>query len=1209
MKFTVILIALYILRIELIGQNSSSANKNKPDHPKFIFDIEKPGHISSLATRNNGKVEIHDFDLTEKIKVIVEFKDKPIFIAQKENKLLKINSTTYTSQFSIFIDDINKYNTTLAKNLKVNLPSIQIEREFYKIFNGVSITIPKGLINSIYSLDYVKKVHSNGRVKAFENESNHIIKADSVWNEFGVEGDSIVIGILDTGIDYLHPALGGGFGKNWKVIGGYDIINEDNDPMDDNGHGTHVAGIVSANTDSIKGVAPKSLLMAFKVLDNSGYGDDSQVLDGIERVLDPNNDGNNDDKVDIVNMSLGDVNGNPDDAISTAVNNAVELGVIFCISAGNSGNYNSIGSPGTAEKAITVGSTDKSDEISYFSSKGPNKKYYTIKPDILAPGNNVLSTLPRGFYEQLSGTSMASPQVAGVCALLKQIHNDWTPEMIKSAIMTTAKDISSDKMAQGAGRIDALKAAKISTMVSPSSLSYGRDIDTLNHWVKYDTLEITNLNSSSQTYSIIINGQINGISLEPNINNFSLEKGETQQLIFTLSVDNTILPNPSDSAFAYNGNLYINGEIDSLHLPWAFVKKPLLVFNTDILPLYYLIYNDNFSFFRGSRLDSTFDNASQTEIMLDPGVYNIVFNFDDFANENRKISYVVKENVEIYGSKEITINSTDALNLIQFKGVDENGTLLDTINSLIDCSFLSEDVNFGPPFSYFFPASTNFKTNNFNNFDFYFRQLAIETKEIHKIRIINYPKKVGMNGNYTFSNSPNNYLKQKFRISLVPDTKISKVMLGYHEINKFWGIIMLNPIFQIFNVNDIKDGEIFIVPNIDTSKTVIKRSFFVTNIDTFNNEIIYQPDGSWFATGYFDTNNGKINIQDFPYVSIKSFMFNNFKEPMISNANLFNFGDGAVYTNLDCGNSKSVIRSYPSFYGQLNEYRESDLYNSFYQIYDNSNNLIISDSLINYEPFQVSTGKYKFIVKNNHYTVDGKWGNSTTTAEFDLALEDPNPPTINSLQILNSEGIISSKMHLNEKCKIVFSVNGFDQNSYLYLKKEADSVWTEVTLKDTVDLQNNGKYYTADLSNFTKYDSTAIDLKINIIMTNNNKNEMILRPAFIVNYWDGITDVESDLSSEILKTNFSLEQNYPNPFNPTTKISYTIPISMKSEKVKVQLMIYDILGRKVKTLVDKIQNAGNYEVEFNASLLPSGIYFYKLQTGNNTITKKMILLK
>ena len=116
---------------------------------------------------------------------------------------------------------------------------------------------------------------------------------------FNSGGDGVVVGIIDSGIDYMHPALGGGFGAGYKVIGGYDVVNQDDDPMDDHGHGTHVAGIVAAHGDSVIGVAPQSRLMAFKVLTADGYGFDSWIIEGIERSLDPNNDNDASDKVDI----------------------------------------------------------------------------------------------------------------------------------------------------------------------------------------------------------------------------------------------------------------------------------------------------------------------------------------------------------------------------------------------------------------------------------------------------------------------------------------------------------------------------------------------------------------------------------------------------------------------------------------------------------------------------------------------------------------------------------------------------------------------------------------------------------------------------------------------------------------------------------------------------------------------------------------------
>ncbi|GAG79470.1 unnamed protein product, partial [marine sediment metagenome] len=219
---------------------------------------------------------------------------------------------------------------------------------------------------------------------------------------------------------------------------GYDFVNDDEDPMDDYGHGTHCAGIAAGN-GNVKGVAPDAILYAYKVLNEMGGGTEADVILGIERAVDPNNDDDFSDCIDVISMSLGGY-GNPDDPASQAVDNAVENGVVVVISAGNSGpSQKTIRSPGTSRKAITVGASCKtvdigtdnycSSAVSSFSSRGPVvwKEGSMIKPDVIAPGVNIISTVRNGGYESNSGTSMAAPHVAGAAALLIQAHSDWLP--------------------------------------------------------------------------------------------------------------------------------------------------------------------------------------------------------------------------------------------------------------------------------------------------------------------------------------------------------------------------------------------------------------------------------------------------------------------------------------------------------------------------------------------------------------------------------------------------------------------------------------------------------------------------------------------------------------------------------------------------------------------------------------------------------------
>jgi len=288
-----------------------------------------------------------------------------------------------------------------------------------------------------------------------------------------------------------------------KIIEGYDFVNDDENPMDDNGHGTHCAGIAAGSgKGGLKGIAYDAKLYAYKVLDYSGSGYMSTLILGIERAVDPNNDTNFDDKVDVISISLGG-GGNPDDAASQAVDTAVDDGVVVVIAAGNEGpSSQTIGSPGTARKAITVGATykkdygymewyrrdvlyctdndAKKDSIVCWSSRGPvvwtnASGTFTInKPDIVAPGAVICSSQYDSAWNdrkcfddkhvQISGTSMATPHVAGAAALLKQKNPGWSPEEIKTALKNTAKDLGYDINTQGAGRIDILKAVALETI-------------------------------------------------------------------------------------------------------------------------------------------------------------------------------------------------------------------------------------------------------------------------------------------------------------------------------------------------------------------------------------------------------------------------------------------------------------------------------------------------------------------------------------------------------------------------------------------------------------------------------------------------------------------------------------------------------------------------------------------------------------------------
>ena len=358
-------------------------------------------------------------------------------------------------------EEHERFETTILADKK--------RREFKQVFNGVSLNITVNQAAELEKLPYVKSVKPNKIYSVSLYDANPEVYAEQTWiyQEAGenITGKDITIAIIDTGIDYNHPDLGGCLGQGCKIEGGYDFVNNDADPMDDHGHGTHVAGIAAGNGD-LKGVAPDAKLYAYKVLSAEGYGSEAVIISAIERAADPNQDGDFSDKLDIISLSLGGP-GNPDGPMSQAINNAVKGGVVVVVAAGNAGPVlETIGSPGNARKAITVGATYKKnynallwdknpriDEVTSFSSRGP--VYWTdehkikrslVKPDIVAPGAVICAALAKNntfntefnldtnpvyhyckdkIHLQIAGTSMATPIVSGSVAIIKQTHPTW----------------------------------------------------------------------------------------------------------------------------------------------------------------------------------------------------------------------------------------------------------------------------------------------------------------------------------------------------------------------------------------------------------------------------------------------------------------------------------------------------------------------------------------------------------------------------------------------------------------------------------------------------------------------------------------------------------------------------------------------------------------------------------------------------------------
>jgi len=502
--------------------------------------------------------------------------------------------------------------------------------------------------------------------------------------ESGFDGTGITIAIIDTGVDYNHPDLFG-FGIDGKVIGGYDFVDKDNSPIDTNGHGTEVAGIISAD-GQLKGVAPKSKILAYRVSENGEAVSSDLIIKAIEQAVK--------DKADIINISLG-VN-LTNNKIDQAVNKAIEQGIVVITAAGNHGpELGTIGSPGINPNTITVGATynnitsslvatlevnenryqvlpmvgtlpmdepitvkivfgkygrerdltdsaikdsilliergsDIEDEIVYFSdkefnaakagavgmivynnipglffgellhefaasdysptipavsmsrgegldlreslgektigtlnvfyhpdfvahfsSRGPVSSFY-IKPDLVAPGAFVNTTLTDGKYNLTSGTSFAAPHVSGAAALLLEKKNDLSPSEIKSLLVTTSNTVSDaygnnfPVEITGTGRLNVTQAFNANLIIEPTYLIFNLSPQKN---IQSQFLKIKSINGNDENLEVNLIGNEN-VKYE-----YKLENGGIN---ITASLNEEFFGQIQDRAFIQQDDIVYN---------------------------------------------------------------------------------------------------------------------------------------------------------------------------------------------------------------------------------------------------------------------------------------------------------------------------------------------------------------------------------------------------------------------------------------------------------------------------------------------------------------------------------------------------------------------------------------------------------------------------------------------------------------------------
>jgi subtilisin family serine protease len=411
-----------------------------------------------------------------------------IATGQLDRRLFDISSLVEAGYHDEARRDLPLVVTHTGGGLRAGLAAIAGGRELPSI-GATAIRADKGAMSSVWAaLDAggettlspgVQRVALDGPVRVDLEHSVPQIGAPQAW-QAGYTGSGTTVAVLDTGIDTTHPDLAD------AVVGARDFTGSPSGSDDRVGHGTHVASIITgsgaASAGRFRGVAPDTRLLVGKVLDDNGGGTESSVVAGMEWAAAQG--------ADVIAMSLGGTvapgKDTSVDVLSAAVNRlSAQSGALFVVSAGNSGpRSGSIGSPGVADAALTVGAVDGDDALAEFSSRGPRAGDGAIKPDITAPGVGIVAARARNghvgtpvddSYVAMSGTSMSTPHVAGAAAILAGMHPDWDSARLKSALMGSAAPRDGLSVyEQGAGRVDVARAVSQPVLATPASVSLGQ---------------------------------------------------------------------------------------------------------------------------------------------------------------------------------------------------------------------------------------------------------------------------------------------------------------------------------------------------------------------------------------------------------------------------------------------------------------------------------------------------------------------------------------------------------------------------------------------------------------------------------------------------------------------------------------------------------------------------------------------------------------
>ncbi len=457
-----------------------------------------------LAGAAHARPDVRTDDLVEVVEVVVGLSQRPL------------GTTRWAAGPEVQARTMAAAQRRVERRIETAIPGARVRWRYQVVANGFAVVLPRSSVSRLSRIPGVATVYPNARYTPQLDRSPQQIGAPALWQPgLSNAGDGIKIAIIDEGIDQSHPffspagyAMPAGFPKGQRDYTTAKVIvarafpppsptwRHASKPFDPehSSHGTHVAGIAAGNANTaaagerISGVAPRAYLGNYKALtiptaaDVGLDGNSPELVAAIEAAVK--------DGMDVINMSLGEPEVEPSrDIVAQALTAAARAGVVPVIAAGN--DYSEFGrgslsSPGSTRDAITVGAVTTAREgppgvVASFSSSGPTPLSLQLKPEVSAPGVNILSAAPGAQYTTLSGTSMAAPHVAGAVALLLQRHPTWTPAQVKSALALTgerafagdSRNVEASTVREGGGIVNLQRANDPLVFATPVALSFG----------------------------------------------------------------------------------------------------------------------------------------------------------------------------------------------------------------------------------------------------------------------------------------------------------------------------------------------------------------------------------------------------------------------------------------------------------------------------------------------------------------------------------------------------------------------------------------------------------------------------------------------------------------------------------------------------------------------------------------------------------------